>query len=344
MPVDGADGAVVAEAAAGLDALGRSGDARLAGVLAALLHRKRRAWLAPRLAGVLGMPLARRVADLVGLQAALHRPYPDDERRTGLARMSLAADLGVLHAVARATADGPGAREQADWSALHAEDAGLLGEAPLDPLRAGLRDALSGLGADAADRCWAQAREAYAQGRIGTVEEAVAAGWRWRSGEFPRLIHLVGPSGSGKSTFAGRLPGIHAYVGLDELRRARGSRADQRANGDVLREGLDRLDAALACGGTVVWDATSLNQHQRSLVHGVARRRDALTTHAVLLAGQDELARRNAAREHPVPPDVLEAQVRRFVPPYPGQAHRTWYIGADGKMEDTDGALYKGEA
>jgi predicted kinase len=94
----------------------------------------------------------------------------------------------------------------------------------------------------------------------------------------------------------------------------------------------------------VVWDATSLNQHQRSLVHGVARRRDALTTHAVLLAGQDELARRNAAREHPVPPDVLEAQVRRFVPPYPGQAHRTWYIGADGKMEDTDGALYKGEA
>lgn len=344
IPGDGADGAVVAEAAAGLDALGRSGDARLAGVLAALLHRKRRAWLAPRLAGPLGMPLARRVADLVGLQAALHRPYPDDERRTGLARMSLAADLGVLHAVARATADGPGAREQADWSALHAEDAGLLGEAPLDPLRAGLRDALSGLGADAADRCWAQAREAYAQGRIGTVEEAVAAGWRWRSGEFPRLIHLVGPSGSGKSTFAGRLPGIHAYVGLDELRRARGSRADQRANGDVLREGLDRLDAALACGGTVVWDATSLNQHQRSLVHGVARRRDALTTHAVLLAGQDELARRNAAREHPVPPDVLEAQVRRFVPPYPGQAHRTWYIGADGKMEDTDGALYKGEA
>ncbi len=146
---------------------------------------------------------------------------------------------------------------------------------------------------------------------------------------------MVGPSGSGKSAFARALPGVSAYVSLDELREERGGRADQRGNADVLRAGLARLDTALAAGnGTVVWDATSLNRHQRSLVHAVARRRDALVTHAVLLVDAQELTRRNAARQHPVPPGVPAGQLRRFVPPYPGEAHRTWYIGAGGTVEE----------
>ncbi|MEE1809905.1 RNA ligase family protein [Streptomyces sp. BE133] len=308
-----------------LDALGRTGDDRLTGVLAALLHRGRRTELAPALAGALGMPSARRIADLVGLHPALHRPYPDEERRTGLVRMSFAADLPLLHALAAAVADTVGTREQVEWSALHAEDV-------REP--AGLREAFADLESAAADRCRAQAREAYALGRITTAEEAVAATWRWRTGDFPRLVHLVGPSGSGKSTFARALPGVDTYLSLDDLRLARGSRADQKANGEVLREGLDRLDTALAAGGTVVWDATSLNAHQRSLVHAVARRRDALLTHAVALVDEAELIRRNERRTHPVPPQVLASQLHRFVPPYPGQAHRTWYIGASGTVED----------
>ncbi|UUU31522.1 AAA family ATPase [Streptomyces sp. CA-210063] len=317
------------EAAARFDAAGRAGDDRLAGVLAALLHGRQRARLATRLAGAVGMPLARRVADLGGLHPALHRPYPDEDRRAGLIRMSYAADLGLLHSVARATADTDEAREQVDWSALHAEEVeayGLGGDA--------LREAFAGLSADAAVRCLAEAREAYARGRVGSVDESVAATWRWRSGDFPKLIHMVGPAGSGKSTFARGLPGVDAYVSLDDLRAARGSRSDQKANADILREGLDRLDAALAAGGTVVWDATSLNKQQRSVVHTVAHRRDALITHAVVLVDEDELMRRNARREHPVPPEVLTAQCRRFGPPYPGDAHRTWYIGASGTVEE----------
>ncbi|MET8546934.1 ATP-binding protein, partial [Kitasatospora sp. NPDC004799] len=233
------------------------------------------------------------------------------------------------------------------WSVLHAEDAGLLDGAPLARLRTGLREALAGLDRDAADRCWAQAREAYALGRITTAEEAVAATWRWRDGRFPRLVHLCGPSGSGKSGFAAGLPGAAARISLDDLRAARGSRADQRDNADVLREGLARLDAALAADGptgtdtgrTVVWDATSLNHQQRSHVHAVARGRDALVTQVVLVVGEDELLRRNAVRPHPVPAGVLTAQLHRFGPPYPGQAHRTWYVGPGGTVEDTAGTL-----
>ncbi|MFC8075239.1 RNA ligase family protein [Streptomyces sp. NPDC057307] len=329
-----------------LDAAGRTGDDRLGGVLAALCHDVPRGRLAGALVAPLGMAQARRVADLVGLYPALHRPFPDNGRRAGLARMSLAADLGVLHAVAGAVAEGASG-EQVEWSALHAEEAGLLdgGEA-LEALRTGLRVALDGLGADAIARCWAGARDAWVDGRLTTVEEAVAATWRWRSGDFPRLIHLVGPSASGKSTFVEGLTGVGTRISLDELRESRGSRADQRDNGDVLRDGLDRLDRALArggTGGTVVWDATSLNRQQRSLVGTLARRRDALVTHAVLLVDEAELVRRNRVRPHPVPPDVLAGQSHRFVPPYPGDAHRTWYVGAGGDIEDTDSVEGEGE-
>ncbi|MBZ3907371.1 RNA ligase family protein [Streptomyces griseiscabiei] len=319
------------EAAARFEPAEATGDDRLAGVLAAVLNRQggggRRARVAARLAGVVGMPLARRVADLVGLHPALHRPYPDEDRRTGLARLSLAAGLGPLHAVARATAVTDEAREQVEWSALHAEEV-----APLD--EAALRDAFAGLPPEAALRCRAEAREAYARGRVGDVEGAVAATWRWRSGAFPGLVQLVGPAGSGKSTFARALGGVDTYISLDDLREARGARADQRANADVLRAGLDRLDEALAGGGTTVWDATSLTHQQRSLVHTVAHRRDALITHAVVLVDEDELVRRDTRRRHPVPPGVLTGQLRRFAPPYPGDAHRTWYVGASGTIED----------
>ncbi|MFE7632955.1 RNA ligase family protein [Kitasatospora sp. NPDC057518] len=346
----------LAEVSARLDELGRGGDARLAGVLATALRTAPRRSLAPLLAGPIGLPLARRVADLVGLHPALQQPYPDEERRAGLVRLSAAADLGVLHAVAATAAPGRAEREQVAWSALYAEDAGLLAEAPLARLRAELRTALAGLDRDAADRCWAQAREAYALGRIATAEEAVAATWRWRDGRFPRLVHLCGPSGSGKSSFAAGLTGVTARISLDDLRAARGSRADQRDNADVLREGLARLDAALAtaptpapresttdpggsAGATAVWDATSLNRQQRSHVHAVAQRRDALVTQVVLVVGEEELLRRNAVRPHPVPDQVLTAQLHRFGPPYPGQAHRTWYVGPGGTVEDTAGTL-----
>ncbi|MFG2752914.1 RNA ligase family protein [Streptomyces xanthophaeus] len=341
---DGSLAAAVAEATARIDASGRTGEARLAGVLAALLHRVPRARIAALAApgpaaGPVGTGLARRVADLVGLYGLLQRPFPDAERRTGLIRMTAAADLGLLHALAGALAGDGAARECVEWSALCAEEAGLLGPDPLGPLRTGVREALAGPSPEAADRCWAEARHLYSLGRITTAEEAVAATWRWRAGDFSRLVQLCGPSGSGKSTFGRALPGVDTYISLDDLRTARGSRADQGANAQVLREGLDRLDAALARGGTVVWDATSLTDQQRGLAGSVARRRDALVTHAVVLTDEAELLRRNAVRAHPVPAQVLASQLRRFDPPYPGQAHRTWYVGARGGVQDVAGSL-----
>ncbi|MFI7675445.1 RNA ligase family protein [Actinophytocola sp. NPDC049390] len=296
--------------------IGRTGDARLVGVLAALLLDRPRSWLMPRLVRPLGMPDARQVADLVGLAPLLRKDFPDNERRAGLTRMAVAVDLGVLHAIAGDSAN-------VEWSALVAEEAGLLGEDPLRPLR----EALPYEDVDVRDRCWAEARRALSDGRLHTPAEAEAVTWRWRSGDFPHLIVMVGPAGSGKSTFVSTLD-VDEVVSLDDLR------AEQGATAAVLHDGLDRLDKALARGGTVVWDATALNRHQRSTVAKVAAGRDALVTHAVLVVAEEVAARRNAARRHPVPADVLAAQFRRFSPPYPGEAHRTWYIGAGGTIDD----------
>ncbi len=309
MPGDGTVDDVVAR-------IDRTGDARLAGVLAALLLDRQRTWLMPRLVRPLGMPDARQVADLVGLVPLVRKDFPDDERRAGLTRMAVAADLGVLHAIA---GDSP----NVEWSALVAEEAGLLGEDPLRPLR----EALPYEDVDVRDRCWAEARRALSEGRLHSPAEAEAVTWRWRSGDFPRLIVMVGPSGSGKSTFVSTVD-ADEVVSLDDLRAERGATAA------VLHDGLARLDKALARGGTVVWDATALNRHQRSVVATVAAGRDALVTHAVLVVEEEVAARRNAARKQPVPPDVLAAQFRRYSPPYPGEAHRTWYIGEGGTVDD----------
>ncbi|MEU4766531.1 RNA ligase family protein [Actinosynnema sp. NPDC023794] len=304
-----------------------SGEARLAGVLAVVARRLRRGRVMSLLAGPAGVGVARRVGDLVGLHRLLHEPFPDEARRAGLLRFSTAVDLDVLHAVSAAVAPDADARDHVAWSALHAEDVGSF-----DRLRSGLRERLG----PAADRCWAEARDAGIRaGRVPDVEEALAATWRWRAGGFGSLVHLVGLSGSGKSTFAAGLP-ADVRVSLDDLREEAGDRADQRANARVLRAGLDRLDAALRAHRTAVWDATSLVGQQRALVRAVARRHDAMVTHAVVLVDEREVARRNGSRAHTVPPAVLEAQARRFSPPYPWQAHRTWYVGAGGSADSAD--------
>jgi predicted kinase len=278
------------------------------------------------------MRLARQVADVIGLYGRLLTPFPDDERRAGLTRLALAADLGVLHAVAAAAQ--PDNRE-VEWSALHAEEAGLLGERPFEPLKAALR--MQGLDEDVADRCWAEARC-----RISTAAEAIPLTWRWRAGDFPRLIAMIGPSGSGKSRFVDSVE-ADEVVSLDVLREARGSREDQSDNNAVFHIAARQLERALTGRRTVVWDATSLNRRQRGMVQSVAAKRNALHTNAVLLVPEEELFRRNGSRAHAVPSAVLSAQLGRFSPPYPGEAHRTWYVGPSGGVDDVAGALGREE-
>jgi predicted kinase len=236
------------------------------------------------------------------------------------------------------------AREQVQWSALYAEDSGLMVPEPWRPLRDGLRRELelADLPRLAADRCWAQARTAWADGRLASVEEAIAATWPCRGGEFPQLIQMVGPSGSGKSRLTARLNNIATVVSMDDLREENASRADQRSNPEILTAALAKLGSALRTtppGARVIWDATGLNRPQRSLVLRAAQAADAYVTQAVFLVDESALRARNVARPHPIPLNVLTSQINRYQPPYPAEAHRTWYLGGDGTVADSDGEL-----
>jgi predicted kinase len=234
------------------------------------------------------------------------------------------------------------AREQVQWSALYAEDSGLMVAEPWRPLRDGLRRELADLPRLAADRCWAQARTAWADGRLASVEEAVAATWRWRGGDFPQLIQMVGPSGSGKSRLTAGLEDVACVVSMDDLRADHGSRANQRSNSAILTAALAKLETALrtaAPGARVIWDATGLNRPQRNLVLRAAQAADAYVTQAVFLVNESALSARNAARPNAVPVSVLTSQITRYQPPYPAEAHRIRYLGGDGTVVDSDGEL-----
>ncbi|NUR62885.1 MAG: AAA family ATPase [Catenulispora sp.] len=334
----------LADAYARLDVAGCFGSPRLIGAAAALLNERRRADAIAELVVPLGLPMARRVGDVVGNARRLHNALDDEQRRAGLVRMAFGTDLAVLHAVSAATAPHAAAREHVAWSVLIAEEAGLLPESPLPDFQAACREAFAGLPERAANRCWGEARELFAQGRVTSAEEAVAATWRWRDGDYPQLTHMAGISGSGKSTLVETLAKTAdtEVISLDEIRTARGSRTDQSANQEVLHEGIRRTESLLARGVSVVWDATSLMRSARTLVDRVAARRNALIEHRVLIVPADDLAWRNVKREHPVPEDVLAKQIRRYEPSYPGEAHRVWYhysgdgSPAEGQASDGD--------
>ena len=235
---------VLADAYARLDAAGCHGNARLVGAVASLLHRRPRAALMADLAASLEMPTVRRIADVVGLAPRLHTSFDDEHRRAGLARMAFGTDwvcstrsplrppptLPLL--LLRRTSAGP---------CCSRKTVVCFPGSPVQALRSACREAFAELPPRAADRCWGEARQLFAEGRIASPEEAVAATWRWRDGAFPKLHHMVGVSASGKSSTATVRRGSRGHtpslVSLDDLRTARGSRADQSANREVLGEG-----------------------------------------------------------------------------------------------------------
>lgn len=320
-----------------LDVLGRRGDTRLAAVLAALLHDQPRALVLGMLGSTVGVPVARRAADMIGLFPKLSQYVPDEVRRNGLARMSCAVDIGALHAVAAAVkSEGS---EELQWSELFAVESGLDGPAPFDAIRIPMQTQLKELDQPRADRICAEARELWIAGRIASAEQALAATYGLRAHAPPNALVTVGTSGSGKSHFVSTLDG-YAVASLDAVREERGDRADQSDNATVLTAALDKLDALLSDRKDVVWDATCLDKRQRDLPFGVAHRRGALLSCAVFVVHPETVSARNAARSNPVPAGVLHAQLRRFSPPYPADAHRTLYLDESGAVADRTGGLF----
>lgn len=126
----------------------------------------------------------------------------------------------------------------------------------------------------------------------------------------PAFVVLVGPSGSGKSSWATRYR-PQEVVSSDQLRGiVGGGEHDLSASSDAFAV-LDQIIAARAGRGlTTVVDTLGLDPERRSRYLDLARRAG-MPAVAVLFDTDPQLCRqRNRASDVPVPPRVLDAQLR----------------------------------
>lgn len=130
------------------------------------------------------------------------------------------------------------------------------------------------------------------------------------------LVLLVGAPAAGKSTFAELLvaQGLVAaedVLSSDAIGRELGDDAT-RGNGDtVFHELRAQLELRLTEGRPTVVDATQLWPRRRAQHVRLARSYDRRVVAVVFHVPAEELLRRNAAREDPVPPGAIVLMSRQ---------------------------------
>ena len=160
-------------------------------------------------------------------------------------------------------------------------------------------------------------------GKIFQAEEELAIAFGYRDSSTVTL--MCGVAGAGKSSWiADEISGKDVVlIELDAIRETLSrSRADQRDNDAVLREGIARLKQALREKKDVIWDATNLRKDFRSRIIGTAVNYGAYTRIVSFMLPESKLRDRNLARAgNGVAVDVIEKMVTSFQRPEIGEAH-----------------------
>lgn len=130
-----------------------------------------------------------------------------------------------------------------------------------------------------------------------------------------KLTVLVGMPGAGKSTWAKtaadnttRTPAgtTEVVVSTDEIRKElTGDQHNQTKNALVFPRFFKDIEMHLRNGQAVIADSTALDTTTRRELRRIARR-NGVQIHAVVFADADQAEERNALRQTPVPPYVME--------------------------------------
>lgn len=136
----------------------------------------------------------------------------------------------------------------------------------------------------------------------------------------PTLTVLVGLSGSGKSTIATQLAKDNhntVIVSSDAIREElTGNYEDQEHNEEVFKIFHNRIRKNLENKKNVIADATNITMKSR---RAIMQKINCLDVHKVcyIIAKPFEQCKMdNKNREHPVPDEVLDKQIRRFQIPF----------------------------
>lgn len=230
----------------------------------------------------------------------------------------------------------PDQDEQVEYIELYRAGAEMAGafttRAPLAAWEATVRRELDGASERAVEATLAGVLADGVTGKVHSAEEGLARHYDRRD-DAPWVTMLIGPSGSGKSTYTEVLAEGADVVSLDALRvELTGRRDDFSMNGQVVQAAKERLREGLRAGRDVVWDATNLQGDRRLPIVGLARNYGANVRFVAVVGSAAELRDRNARREHPVPPSVLERQIAKYDVPWGDEADVVELHAVDGML------------
>lgn len=140
---------------------------------------------------------------------------------------------------------------------------------------------------------------------------------------------LSGLPGAGKSTWvAHRAPAAYEVIGLDETRESMGV-AHTDPQGAVVRrtrEQAKRIMGAKHERRSFVWNATNVRREWRSRLIDLVARYNYRVRIVYLEVPPDDLHRRNAERESPVPASAMEHMLWHWTLPDRTEAHDVRYL------------------
>jgi len=129
--------------------------------------------------------------------------------------------------------------------------------------------------------------------------------------EMTTLYVMIGIPGSGKSTVAGLL-GL-PVVSTDAIRlELTGDAEDQSANDTVYAVAHARTEQHLACGESVVFDATNLTGSSRRPLRKMAHSWNARLVACLVDVDEATARERNRSRERVVPEFVMDRMIGQF--------------------------------
>ena len=136
----------------------------------------------------------------------------------------------------------------------------------------------------------------------------------------PILWVMVGLSGSGKSTIAKKIADDNhnsVIVSSDNIREElTGDYEDQKHNEEVFKIFHDRIRKNLENKQNVIADATNLTIKSRRAILSKVNGLDIEKICVIIPKPFEKCKEDNLHREHPVPEEVLDKQIRRFQIPF----------------------------
>lgn len=213
-----------------------------------------------------------------------------------------------------------GQLEQLEWFRLQGEEYASSTPSDIGWMKA-MRDAFPKQNESFHQHAASQSRRDFEDGRIQSIEEAVARAYQLR--DTPAIVTILsGPSGSGKSTWVEKFGKNTAVVSLDLLReKIAGKRSDQSKNGQVLQAAKEALKVKLRAGESVIWDATNTRKDGRRWVASLGYDYGAYVRIVAFRNSINTLHSRNRKRADPISAAVQEKQIKSFEWPTLDEAH-----------------------